>query len=71
MSDVIRYGIVVILTILFLADVFFLKITGKQLREQIRKGARVPRRVLVLLNLLSLTGICLVVMVVMVISGWS
>ncbi|HGB3470240.1 TPA: hypothetical protein ACIVB1_000474 [Salmonella enterica subsp. diarizonae serovar 61:l,v:z35] len=70
MSDLIRYSVVVILIILFLLDISLLKTTGEQIREQTRREGRVPRRILVLLNMLSLMGIGLVVMMIMVLSGW-
>ncbi|HAT1684564.1 TPA: hypothetical protein I8Y21_005359 [Klebsiella oxytoca] len=69
MSDVIRYGVAVVLLFLFLSDVFFLTMTGKQIRERTRKGEPVPRRTLILLNLLPLVGICLVAMVIIILSG--
>ncbi|HAT1682449.1 TPA: hypothetical protein I8Y21_006448 [Klebsiella oxytoca] len=70
MSDLIRYSVVVILIILLLLDISLLKTTGEQIREQTRREGRVPRRILVLLNMLSLMGIGLVVMMIMVLSGW-
>ncbi|HDP0318994.1 TPA: hypothetical protein P5S08_004196 [Salmonella enterica subsp. enterica serovar Concord] len=70
MSDLIRYSVVVILIILFLLDISLIKKTGEQIREQTRKEGRVPRRILVLLNMLSLMCIGLVVMMIMVLSGW-